>query len=56
MFKFIAIFVLVWLLFYFFQNKRKLNKVVKCENCGEIIPQKDALIQNGKNYCSKNCL
>jgi formylmethanofuran dehydrogenase subunit E len=56
MFKFIAIAVLVWLLFYFFKNKQKLNKVIKCENCGEIVSQQDALTQNNKNYCSKNCL
>jgi formylmethanofuran dehydrogenase subunit E len=52
MFKFILVAALVWLLFYFFKNKTKLNTVVQCTQCNDTIAKQDATLKNGKYYCS----
>lgn len=33
-----------------------VNKMVACSTCTTHIPENEAIIQNGKIYCSKDCL
>ncbi len=66
MIKFIAIIVLVLLLFILFKNKLRKNnikdtnigskKMLKCVNCATHIPANEAIKRDNKFYCSKECL
>jgi uncharacterized protein len=62
----IALLFLVYI--YFFkknrekdiQNKKKdekiIDEMVECPSCKTYVSQKEALLSNGKFYCSKECL
>ena len=67
--KAIFIIALLFLIYiYFFkknrekdiQNKNKDEKIVdemiECASCKTYVSQKEALLSNGKFYCSKECL
>ena len=65
-FKLIVIIVVVWLGFSLFKKLRKpassldqqpsSNKMLACNVCKIHIPENEAIIQNGKAYCSKEHL
>ncbi len=64
--RFIAVVLLVFLGFYLFKKYRKpssvteqqpsSNKMVVCSTCKTHIPEDEAIMQDGKIYCSKECL
>lgn len=67
--KAIFIIALLFLIYiYFFkknrekdiQNKKKdekiIDEMVECPSCKTYVSQKEALLSNGKFYCSKECL
>jgi len=60
-----AVLFLVYLVF--FKNSRKGNKkndnydqitdtLMECPTCGTFVSKDDAILSNGKYYCSKECL
>lgn len=70
MLKWLLIVLLILAVYYFFrkmsvkkeenQNFKKHNKneeiMLECKKCGTYISSKEAIISNGKYYCSKECL
>jgi len=45
----------------FFKKSRKNNEqisdlMVECPSCKTFVSQKEAIVSNGKFYCSKDCL
>jgi len=68
--KWLLIVLLILAVYYFFrkmsvkkeenQNFKKHNKneeiMLECKKCGTYISSKEAIISNGKYYCSKECL
>jgi len=64
--KLIIVVLVVWLGFILFKKFRKNpsstvsqpsdSKMVSCHVCKTHIPENEAIIQNGKAYCSKKCL
>ena len=67
--KIIFVVALLFLIYiYFFKKNREkdiLNKkndekiideMVECPSCKTYVSQKEALLSNGKFYCSKDCL
>ena len=66
--KIIAIFVVLFLVYILFFKKNrekdiknKKNEIiedemVECPTCKIFISQKEAILSNGKFYCSKDCL
>ncbi len=64
--KLIIVALVVWLGFVLVKKFRKppsniatkssANKMLACSVCKTHIPENEAIIQNGKVYCSKGCL
>ncbi|SFV88576.1 hypothetical protein MNB_SUP05-SYMBIONT-5-851 [hydrothermal vent metagenome] len=63
--KLIIIALLVFVGFYLFKKLRassttaeqlSADKMVACSTCKTHIPENEAIMQNGKIYCSKECL
>ena len=66
--KIIAIFVVLFLVYIlFFKKNRERNiknkrnemiedEMVECPTCKTYVSQKEAILSNGKFYCSKDCL
>lgn len=55
----IGVIVAIW--FVFFRKKTikrdsKTQEMVECAKCGTFISSDEAIIANGKNYCSIHCL
>lgn len=64
-FKLIVVVLAVWLGFGLLKKLRKpvnqlsqnpSNKMLVCGVCNTHIPESEAIVQNGKIYCSKDCL
>ena len=36
-------------------SKKDEDLLVECDKCGTFVSTKDAIIKNGKYYCSKEC-
>ncbi|MDR3347948.1 MAG: hypothetical protein LBN32_04970 [Helicobacteraceae bacterium] len=36
-------------------HNSEIEELIKCENCGIYISQKEAIIKSGKYFCSKSC-
>ncbi len=64
---FIAVLFVVYLIFFkksrennISRNKKKKDEIcdemVACPSCSTFISQKEAILSNGKFYCSKECL
>lgn len=64
----IAIFFMIYIMFFKKSNKnvnvdKKKSKksipkgdiMIECEKCGTFVSEDEALIKDGKFYCSKNC-
>ncbi|MBT3277233.1 PP0621 family protein [Candidatus Thioglobus sp.] len=64
--KLIIIVLIVWLGISLWRKFRKptehnisqpsTNKMLSCSTCKTHIPENEAIIQNGKVFCSKECL
>ncbi len=64
----VAVLFIVYLLFFkkgrentVSNNKKKNNRtisdeMVECPTCGTFVSQNEAILSNGKFYCSKECL
>lgn len=52
------IIVVVYFLLFKKRSKRRdrIEEFVPCEKCGTYISAKEALIGNGKYFCSKECM
>ncbi len=38
------------------QQKLEANDMVECANCGVYVEVQEAILSNGKYYCSRECL
>ena len=38
------------------KNEKIVDEMVECPSCKTYVSQKEALLSNGKFYCSKECL
>ena len=67
MIKLVIVMLLVWVGFVLFKKMRQLNvsnhpdnkigqKMIACSVCDTHIPESEAIVQDGKIYCSKSCL
>jgi uncharacterized protein len=67
--KFLAVAVVLFIVYLLFFKKSREGNVVKskkdekisdelveCPTCGTFVSQKEAILSNGKFYCSKECL
>jgi len=65
--KLVLVMLLFWLGFVLFKKMRQLNvsrssdsnigqKMIVCSVCDTHIPESEAIIKDGKIYCSKDCL
>jgi len=64
--KLIIIILIVWFGYVLFKKFRKppnelsqkpsSNKMLACSVCKTHIPENEAILQDGKVYCSKSCL
>ena len=69
-FKILTLMLVIFLVYIvFFKKNRELNKkdrekkydeitdtLVECPKCGTYVSKDDAILSNGKYYCSKECL
>ena len=68
LFKVVIIIALLFLVYIFFfkkgrekyifdkKNEKIVDEMVECPSCKTYVSQKEALLSNGKFYCSKECL
>jgi uncharacterized protein len=38
------------------ENKPEINDMVECSSCGVYVEIHEAILSNGKYYCSRECL
>lgn len=66
-FKFLAFLAVVFLIYIVFFKKNREDKLkdrnneiseemVECPKCGTYVSKSEAILSNGKYYCSKECL
>ncbi|BCD67503.1 PP0621 family protein [Nitratiruptor sp. YY09-18] len=60
LFKILLLAVVIGGIYYFFIKKKPLEDketdiMVECDQCGTFVSSKEAIIKNGKYYCSKKC-
>ncbi len=60
LFKILLLAAVIGAIYYFFIKKKpQLPKdsetMVECEKCGTFVSSKEAIIKNGRYYCSKEC-
>jgi uncharacterized protein len=66
--KIVAVIVIIFLIYILFfkknrekelfakKNERITDEMMECPTCKTYVSQKEALLSNGKFYCSKECL
>jgi uncharacterized protein len=66
--KIVAVIVIIFLIYILFfkknrekelfakKNERITDEMMECPTCKTYVSQKEALLSNGKFYCSKDCL
>ncbi len=66
--KIVAVIVIIFLIYSLFfkknrekelfakKNERITDEMMECPTCKTYVSQKEALLSNGKFYCSKECL
>ena len=66
--KIVAVIVIIFLIYILFfkknrekelfakKNERIADEMMECPTCKTYVSQKEALLSNGKFYCSKECL
>jgi uncharacterized protein len=62
----VAVLFLVYILFFKKSREEIVNKrkkydeitddMIECAKCGTFVSQNEAILSNGKYYCSKECL
>ena len=61
LFKILLIAAVIGGIYYFFIKKKptltdnETDTMVECDKCGTFVSNKEAIIKNGKYYCSKEC-
>ena len=60
LFKILLLAAVVGAIYYFFIKKKPSipkdsETMVECEKCGTFVSNKEAIIKDGKYYCSKEC-
>ncbi len=60
LFKILLLAAVIGGIYYFFIKKKPLpdketDVMVQCDKCGTYISSKEAIIKDGKYYCSKKC-
>ena len=67
-FKIVAVIVIAFLIYILFfkrnreieifakKNEKITDEMMECPTCKTYVSQKEALLSNGKFYCSKECL
>ena len=59
LFKILLLVAVVAAVYYFFIKKKPLPKesetMVECSKCGTFVSNKEAIIKDGRYYCSKEC-
>jgi uncharacterized protein len=60
LFKILLLAAVIGGIYYFFIKKRpQISKdseiMVECNKCGTFVSNKEAIIKDGKYYCSKEC-
>ena len=60
LFKILLLALIIGGVYYFFIKKKPIeNKetdvMVECDKCGTYVSNKEAIIKDGKYYCSKKC-
>jgi len=61
---FVAVLALVYLVFFKKNREKDINDkydqitdtLVECPTCGTFVAKDDAVLSNGKYFCSKGCL
>ena len=61
---FVAVLALVYLVFFKKNREKDINDkydqitdtLVECPTCGTFVAKDDAILSNGKYFCSKGCL
>ena len=60
--KLVILVLIIAAVYFFFIKKRdkknsdkEVEQMVECKSCGTFISTKEAFIQGGKYYCSKEC-
>jgi uncharacterized protein len=66
--KIVAVIVIIFLIYILFfkknrekelfakKNEKITDEMMECPTCKTYVSQKEALLSNGKFYCSKECL
>ncbi len=66
--KIVAVIVIVFLIYILFfkknrekeinskKNENIIDEMIECSTCKVYVSQKEAILSNGKFYCSKECL
>ena len=66
--KIVAVIVIVFLIYILFfkknrekeinskKNENIVDEMIECSTCKVYVSQKEAILSNGKFYCSKECL
>ena len=60
LFKIVLLAVVIGTIYYFFIKKKPLpdkssEVMVECDKCSTYVSSKEAIIKDGKYYCSKKC-
>ncbi len=61
LFKILLIAAVIGGIYYFFIKKKptladnETDTMIECDKCGTFVSNKEAIIKNGKYYCSKEC-
>ncbi|BAF69471.1 PP0621 family protein [Nitratiruptor sp. SB155-2] len=61
LFKILLLAAVIGAIYYFFIKKKPIahdketDTMVECDTCGTYVSNKEAIIKNGKYYCSKEC-
>jgi uncharacterized protein len=63
MIKFLVFAVVLYLIYIMFfkktiknDNKDCVDTMIECSNCSVYVAKDDAILSNGKYFCSKECL
>ncbi len=66
--KIVAVIVIIFLIYILFfkknrekvinakKNENIIDEMIECSTCKVYVSQKEAILSNGKFYCSKECL
>ncbi len=62
LFKLLLLGLVIWGVYHFFIKQKPIEHkdkeadvMVECDKCGTYVSNKEAIIKDGKYYCSKKC-